>query len=202
MPQDILPAAERFKKATIEAIVSRGYGNATLAPILERVGLSKGALFHHFRSRDELTAAAFRDLLNETMVEFADLGNRLRAGELTLSGFLSELDAFYAGDEMIATMEVALALRVSPNLAELLRDSTAEWDAFLESFWPSLFELEGVDAHQQREHWILVMDVFRGIGVQHAFGRTRRDKPVVVRRLEETLFAQARVRPLTEGSPT
>src|SRR3569832_771141 len=60
MPRIVKPAAER--RAEIIACAAalffeKGYEATTIADILERTGLSKGAFYHHFESKEELLDA-------------------------------------------------------------------------------------------------------------------------------------------------
>lgn len=189
MASETKSAPERLKRAAIDVIVDRGYGNATLVPILERVGLSKGALFHHFKSRDELTAAAYRDLLDQVILDMSAIADELRAGKIPLSTFLAKVADIFASDASIATMEIALALRVSPTLAGLVSSNLGRWETFLEGYWTGLFEIPDLELSDQRLRWMTVMNIFRGIGVQYAFGRNTSDRPAILSCLQETFFS-------------
>lgn len=194
MARQTKSAPERLKRAAIDVIVDRGYGNATLIPILERVGLSKGALFHHFKSRDELTAAAYRDLLDQVMLDMTGVADELRAGKISLTTFLEKIAAIFASDASIATMEIALALRVSPTLAQLVGSNLGAWETFLERYWTSLFEVPDLDPNGQRLYWLTAMNVFRGLGVQYAFGRNAPDVQGILSCLQKTFFSEVALR--------
>ena len=64
--QEALSFIEKARRAqiatcTIETIATLGYGQASLAQIAKRAGISKGVISYHFKSKDELieqTAAA------------------------------------------------------------------------------------------------------------------------------------------------
>ncbi|MGW2632155.1 TetR/AcrR family transcriptional regulator [Streptomyces chattanoogensis] len=50
---------------TIDLISTRGYPATSLSAIAERAGLSKAAVLYHFSSKDNLTAAALTQVLEE-----------------------------------------------------------------------------------------------------------------------------------------
>lgn len=189
-------APQRLKEAVIETIVARGYGNATLAPILQRGGLSKGALFHHFKSREDLAAAAYADLLSGVMKDMAALAAALRGSDIDLRTFLLGIAKMFSSDTMIATMEIALAVRVSPNLYDLVSERISEWDQFLSVFWGDLFEISDVDEDVQQAHWLMVTDIFRGIGVQYAFNLHAKHIEGIVDRVVTTCFSNVHIRPV------
>jgi TetR/AcrR family transcriptional regulator, transcriptional repressor for nem operon len=53
-------AATKLLDAAVAAIRHRGYSDTSVDDICRAAGVSKGAFFHHFRSKDELGAAAGR----------------------------------------------------------------------------------------------------------------------------------------------
>jgi len=60
MPRIVKPAAERRAEIVACAVTlffEKGYEATTIADILERTGLSKGAFYHHFESKEELLDA-------------------------------------------------------------------------------------------------------------------------------------------------
>ncbi|MGG4489254.1 TetR/AcrR family transcriptional regulator [Metabacillus idriensis] len=64
----------RSEKALLEAasalIKEVGCGKTTLAEIMERTGLSKGAIYHYIKSKDELFAKVLEARIHETNEKF------------------------------------------------------------------------------------------------------------------------------------
>jgi TetR/AcrR family transcriptional repressor of nem operon len=52
---------EKLFAATITSVVEKGYAATTVDEICEAAGVTKGAFFHHFPSKQSLTAAAVSD---------------------------------------------------------------------------------------------------------------------------------------------
>ncbi len=55
--------------AMFEAIYTRGYHASNLNEILKNAGISKGGLYHHFSSKQELTIAAIEEVLGNAIFE-------------------------------------------------------------------------------------------------------------------------------------
>lgn len=53
--------------ATVNCLVEFGYGETTLARVVERAGLSNGALLHHFPSKEHLMTATAQYLFGRTL---------------------------------------------------------------------------------------------------------------------------------------
>jgi len=56
---------EAILEAAFELIVAHGYDSLTMEALAARVGISRQTLYHHFRSRDEITLRAILTLLNQ-----------------------------------------------------------------------------------------------------------------------------------------
>jgi TetR/AcrR family transcriptional regulator, transcriptional repressor for nem operon len=57
MPRNGLESRKQILSAAEGLFLSHGYGGASVDAILERAGLTKGAFFHHFRSKHDLALA-------------------------------------------------------------------------------------------------------------------------------------------------
>jgi TetR/AcrR family fatty acid metabolism transcriptional regulator len=84
--RSFIDAARRAQiiAAAIETIADVGYGNASLARIAERLGISKGVISYHFAGKDEL----IREVMNEV---FATIGTVMESRlntESTSAGML------------------------------------------------------------------------------------------------------------------
>lgn len=56
---------ERIKLATIELIVSNGYGGASISKIAQMAGVAEGYLYRHYPSKQELVKDLLRSNLNQ-----------------------------------------------------------------------------------------------------------------------------------------
>lgn len=57
MRRDGIATRERILDAAQNLILDRGYVGMTVEHVLESVGITKGAFFHHFKSKDDLARA-------------------------------------------------------------------------------------------------------------------------------------------------
>jgi AcrR family transcriptional regulator len=60
---------EAVLRAARQLFASQGYAAASVAAIAEAAGVTKGALFHHFKNKEELFLQIWRDLQMEMDVE-------------------------------------------------------------------------------------------------------------------------------------
>ena len=53
---------EKLMRAAMDIVAADGFGAATTAAIAARSGMAEGTLYRHFKSKDELMIAAYRQL--------------------------------------------------------------------------------------------------------------------------------------------
>jgi Transcriptional regulator len=59
---------ERIKEVTMQMVVYKGYGNASVSEIAKKAGVAEGYLYRYYKSKSELV----EDLLYQNMNELAD----------------------------------------------------------------------------------------------------------------------------------
>lgn len=74
-------AKPKIERAAIELFISEGIDAATTRQIAERAGVSEGALYRHYKGKEELAEALFMDVhdrMSRLLIEAALAGNDLR----------------------------------------------------------------------------------------------------------------------------
>ena len=59
------PVRERLVRASVRLFAERGYDRTSVQEIVEAAGVTKGALYHHFSSKDHLLYEIYHRLLTE-----------------------------------------------------------------------------------------------------------------------------------------
>ncbi len=189
-----------LKQATIEQLISNGFSGLSIIPIIKKAGVSRGALFHHFASKDELIAAAFEDLLEEFANRMRDISIRYRNGAIDQDGFVREIGEAFASDLFIACMEMSLGIRSGHFLSETVEGAILRWRASLLAFWMETFELPGLSDEQQEIHWAMASNTLRGHGFTTSFGREEQASAQLQKGFAHIFLRDARMRPLTDDS--
>lgn len=94
---------ERILAQAHELILRQGYAATSLERILERAGVTKGAFFHHFKSKDELAAALVDRYLEDEQEVFE--ATMVRAERLSSDPLQQVLVGLGLLEEMFATLE-------------------------------------------------------------------------------------------------
>jgi TetR/AcrR family transcriptional regulator, repressor of fatR-cypB operon len=78
---------ERIKEATIEMVVSKGYGGASISEITRLAGVAEGYLYRYYKSKSELV----NDLLYQSLNEVADKLEKSLDSEHSIKEILGQL---------------------------------------------------------------------------------------------------------------
>jgi AcrR family transcriptional regulator len=129
------PTRQRLVEVAVELFTRHSVAGTSLQMISDELGLTKSAIYHHFRTREELLSAVIEPLMAEVtgLVEAAEArrGARARADHLivgfaTLAASNRELVPLLSGD---------------PGVLELLR-MRSEWAAVVRRQMSLLADVE------------------------------------------------------------
>ena len=113
---------ERLLRAAVESLRENGYARTTTQAVQAAAGVSRGALLHHYRSKQELLVAAVAHLAAERA---ATLSESVRdrpadAGDGGLSAWLDDLWESFDSPLFSAVLELWIAARTDPQLRDAL----------------------------------------------------------------------------------
>lgn len=189
-----------LKQATIEQLISNGFSGLSIIPIIKKAGVSRGALFHHFASKDDLIAAAFEDLLEEFADRMNKISIRLREGKIGQEAFVAEIGEAFASDLFIACMEMSLGIRSEHFLSDSVEGAIRKWRAALQTFWTETFDLPGLSEEEAVTHWAMASNTLRGHGFTTSFGLESQATDHLHTGFAKIYLRDARMRPLTSDS--
>jgi AcrR family transcriptional regulator len=107
--------------ASIACLVDEGYANTTRRQIIERAGVTAGALHHHFAGMSELLSEAVRHLRAQIARELLSQGPPDAPSlEERLEQILDRIWAMRTGQLFQAQAELLLAARTDPELRAVL----------------------------------------------------------------------------------
>lgn len=159
-------ARRTIREATVECLAELGYSETSISRVVEKAGVSKGALQHHFPSKEDLMASTASYLLARP-VEYSNRATSLDI-RVRLRTFWERMTNTRA---YLALLEILIAARtdavLQARIADGLKTSIREID---ERFLPSLGELE----KDEQDDVLLLMTanrcLMRGLLVENQYG--------------------------------
>jgi len=108
----------RLVDAAIEILVEQGLAGASTPRIAERAGMSQGALFKHFPTKDELLAEAVEAMLRAFVAQFErDMAPHVAPNTDLVGAACAVLWKIFRTREMRATFEIYIAARTDESIA-------------------------------------------------------------------------------------
>jgi AcrR family transcriptional regulator len=123
----------RLLAATIECLVEHGYAGTTTQRVQDRAGLSRGALLHHFATKEALLVAAVSHVADAQI-------QAVRTG--AADGATSEVDLLHSvmsGPLFLAGLELWQAARTEPALRTALLPAERRVGAAVRELLDELF---------------------------------------------------------------
>jgi len=124
---DVPSTQDLIRRAAMKLFASRGYEATTLQSVAEVVGISKQAILHHFRSKEELHAAVLRELIehwNRTLPRLLETASATRN---RFDAVFSETVAFFEKDPDRARLVLRELLDRPDATRQLLSEAILPW---------------------------------------------------------------------------
>lgn len=104
--------------ATLSCLTDLGFARTTTTEVAHRAGVSLGALGHHFPAKSDLLAAAVGHLLERRLADFRAAMLAVPADADRVDAGLDLLWTSFCGPAFVAWVELWVAARTDPELAE------------------------------------------------------------------------------------
>ncbi|KQT84150.1 TetR/AcrR family transcriptional regulator [Aurantimonas sp. Leaf443] len=150
-------------EATIRLLLRQGYSRLTTPDISLEAGVSRGALTHHFASKEELIASALEHQLRLVIVEMKSFVEesvgRPNPSDLVID-YLWEL---MTSGLYYTTLEYLPELRHNASFKARMIPVVKEFHSALDEVWATLARPEGIDPDRARVMLNATMCLIRGM---------------------------------------
>lgn len=154
----------RLLEATITLLLERGYSRLTTTDIASLAGVSRGALTHHFASKEDIVTRAVQHQLQLTT---ADLHKRAdEVNGASSDDIIDYLWEMMAGGLFYVTLEYLPEARHNPAFKEQMVPVVKEFHAALDAVWTRLSEHADIEPARARVMLNATMCLIRGMVAQ------------------------------------
>lgn len=119
---------EALLDAAVECLVELGFSSTTTTEVTRRAGVSLGAMLHHFPTKADLLAAAVGHVMQRRQDEFRKAMTDVAPGTSRLDAAIDLMWEAFNGPTFQAWLELWVAARTDPELAEAVRDMEDAYD--------------------------------------------------------------------------
>lgn len=164
---------QKILTVTLDSLLRKGLRETSTVEVARAAGVSRGALMHHYPSKQILLQEALRHLLNGEIARVKRMTGAVRRGDMDIDGFLKEMWAQFSGPMFMITMEFITAARTDPAIREALAPVAQDYNDQLDEIWETLFpDTEGMRG-TRRIALNATMCLLRGMGAHSSW----RDDP-------------------------
>lgn len=157
-------------EATIDLLIERGYGALTVAQVAARAGVSRGALTHHYATKDELMLAAATFAMDREMGHVEEFTDGVASLDRVLSAFLDVSQAFFLSTWFSAQLEFLFAARSNPQIAGTYLPLIEKYRQRFDSAWRAALMTAGLEHGAATDLIELINHTIRGLSLGIAGG--------------------------------
>ncbi|HKL45970.1 MAG TPA: TetR/AcrR family transcriptional regulator [Roseovarius sp.] len=166
-------------EATLSCIKDKGLMNTSTTEVAQRANVSRGALLHHFPTKEILMAEALRSLLLQEAQEAERTANSVVEDLLTIDQFIDFVWERFSGDLYMVSMEFVNAARTDARIKAALVPVAQEFNDAYSRIWEKIAgrSLDPKTQRRQKVEITAIMCLARGMATQTIW----RDEPDLFR---------------------
>ena len=155
---------QKLLDTTVECLMSHGWAMTTVGLIADKAGISRGALQHYYRTREDLITAALDHMWSASADHIMGELRDPPEGVSREQHVVDLLFGHYSGSVFKSALQVWTAAAADPDLRERVVPLEAK---FARSAHSMAVELLNADDSDTRTHRLiqLTLDIARGIGL-------------------------------------
>ncbi|PSR24827.1 MAG: TetR family transcriptional regulator [Sulfobacillus thermosulfidooxidans] len=128
-----LSVPERLIEAATHLFAERGYDATSVAEIVESAGVTKGALYHYFQSKEDLLEAIHRKFINAEIADAEEIMSRGQDLVTTLKAMITALIRSIAQYQREVTIFFREMHRLPPKAFDDIKKSRDYYAALMQS---------------------------------------------------------------------
>lgn len=137
--------------AALESLIELGYAATSTPEVCRRAGVSRGALLHHFPTREELLISAITHLADRRAGEIREHAGSLGAGREDLDNVLGLMWSAFMEPLFQAALELWVAARSDAKLHQTLYPVERAMGRGMHALWRELLPTAARDAARSPE---------------------------------------------------
>ena len=167
-------------EVTVECLAELGWSATTMSVVAQRAGVSRGAMQHHFPTREDLITAALEVMFDARMDQARKESTDLPVGAGRTEAIISRLVEYYTGNLFKAALQVWTAAASDPDLRARVLPLEERFGRIAHRM---AVESLGVDDSDPVTHRLVqaTLDLARGLGLADVLTDDSRRRTEVVK---------------------
>jgi len=154
--------------AAREVISVRGFAKMTMAEVATKAGVSRGALLHHYATKQDLLLAAVDYILTKVEMDVKQISKRIISGtDEDISEFICELwNRVFHPNNFAVNLELVIAARSNDALSERLSKRWVQLANAYHKTWIETLEQTGNTSPEAIALLPITVNFLRGMALQ------------------------------------
>lgn len=167
--RDLKGAAMRARlRATAESLIAEvGIEGTTTVEIARRCGVSRGAMLHHYPTRDELIIDTARHFWRRARDNVSSLADDMSQGRTRTAQFVDRLyDAVFPAQSLVIMLELMVGGRSDTRIGRAIDDILTDLFRSYEKLGEQAFSARGLSPVRIHIVMTLIVSTLRGLRIQ------------------------------------
>lgn len=156
----------------MQCLADRGHAATSTNEIARLAGVSRGALLHHFATKDELLAAAVTHVFARSVVEFRARISEVPEGPDRSDAGIDVLWQIFRGPTFDAWLELIVAGRTDRSLQRHVARETESLAMVVAEAWDELAPSSGASTPMATAAPLLLFSMLEGMALNRHTGAT------------------------------
>lgn len=156
----------RLLDASVEVMGSKGYAGFRTADVADAAGVSRGAMTHHFPSKDDLVMALVEHVFERTAEIGRERAHRFDTVGEAIHALIVDSQEFFFSELFLIAMDLAIQGRIRTGETGPLSGISAAARLPLEHRWVEALIATGVPASVAEDLMWLTLSIVRGLAVR------------------------------------
>lgn len=158
----------RLRAATEQLIAEKGMEGASTVEIAKRCGVSRGAMLHHYPTRDEILIDTMRHIWLRAQANISTMADEISAGRADVRDFVEHLyDDVFPAQALTTMLEMMVAGRPDTPLGRSLSELSIDLFRSYEELGARAFAPRGLPPDKIRVVVTLIVCALRGLRMQN-----------------------------------
>jgi AcrR family transcriptional regulator len=160
----------RLARAAFEVIAERGHSAFRTAAVVERAGVSQGALVHHFATKEGLTLAAVDyAFANASAKTETVIVEGLAAGDDPIDLMIADFRFYFFHDDFWVSLDITINGSKTPTLADGIREIVPRYRLGVYNRWVGILVDAGWANTDAMEIVRMTAALVTGFGIRTLF---------------------------------
>lgn len=157
---------QRLIEASAIVLRRKGYAGLRTDEVARVAKVSRGALQHHFPSKDSLVVATAEHLLTASLTRGSRRAGTVEADEDPIGAIIEDGIEFFLGADFNVVLDLVLAGSKSRAMRDRIYEHTRQSRLGVEDAWLGLLVAKGVPREKAEKVLWLTISVIRGFAVR------------------------------------